>query len=158
MLRRELELFADYFQFYLQDDDERFGDLSKAWTDEAVERMLAVAPGVVGVGTARNMTVPIVVEVLDEEPAADFDQWEHVVEAGLEVQSGRLVVAGCTDYLPAAERLPVSVGIYRVRMSCCGLSTITENGLEGDDRYRVQLWQVARLEPPVVRKQGPRTA
>ena len=29
------EIFADYHQFYLQDDDESFGDLSKAWTEEA---------------------------------------------------------------------------------------------------------------------------
>lgn len=154
MSRHEFELFADYFQFYLQDDDERIGDLSDAWTQEAVERLLAVAPGVVGIGTARNMTVPVVVEVLGDEPAADFDAWEHVVEGGFELKSGRLVVAGCTDYFPDAARLPVPAGMYRVRMSCRGLTTISANGLDGDDNYRVQLWAVARLEPPALRKQA----
>ena len=154
MARREFELFADYFQFYLQDDDVGvgIGDLSDAWTQEAVERLLAVAPGVVGLGTARKMTVSVVIEVLDHEPDADFDQWEHVVEGGLELKTGRLVVAGCTDYFPGAARLPVAAGKYRVRMSCRGLTTISANGLDGDDRYRVQLWAVGMLEPPVLRK------
>ncbi len=52
------DLFADYFQFYLQDDDDSVGDLSEAWTEEAVERLLAVSRGVVGIATVRNMTVP----------------------------------------------------------------------------------------------------
>jgi hypothetical protein len=156
MSRHEFELFADYFQFYLQDEDERIGigDLSDAWTKEAAERLLAVAPGVVGIGTARNMTVPVVIEVLDHEPEADFDEWEHVVEGGLELKSGRLVVAGCTDYFPDAARLPVAAGTYRVRMSCRGFETISTNGLDGDDTYRVQLWAVERLEPPALRKQA----
>jgi hypothetical protein len=154
MLRHEFKLFADYSQFYLQDDEEGIGDLSEAWTPQASERLLAVAPGVVGIGTARNMTVPVVIEVLEHEPDADFDQWEHVVEGGLELKSGRLVVAGCTDYLPDAARVPVAAGKYRVRMCCRGLQTISANGLEGDDTYRVQLWAVAMLEPPAVRKQA----
>jgi hypothetical protein len=114
MLRREFELFVDYFQFYLQDDDVRLGDLSDAWTEEAVNRMLAVAPGVAGTGAARNMTVSVALEVLPAEPAADFDAWEHVVEGGLQVSSGRLVVAGCTDYFPDVARFPAPAGTYRV--------------------------------------------
>jgi len=41
----ELNLFADYFQFYLQDESAE-GDVSEAWTDEAVARMLAVTPSI----------------------------------------------------------------------------------------------------------------
>ena len=54
----KLEFFADYFQFYLQDDDPAFGNLAEAWTEDATQRLrIAVAPGIVGVGTARNDTV-----------------------------------------------------------------------------------------------------
>ena len=60
MMRRfEYTLFADYFQFYLQDESAG-GDLSNSWTQEAVDRLLAVAPGTLGVGTVRNMNVPVV--------------------------------------------------------------------------------------------------
>ena len=55
----QYDIFADYHQFYLQDDDQTFGDLSEAWTEEATERLLAVAPHVIGVGTVRNTTVPV---------------------------------------------------------------------------------------------------
>ena len=100
--RYQYELFADYFQFYLQDESVK-GDLSDSWTPEAVDRLLALAPGTVGVGTVRNMTVPVTVEVLNEPPPDDSDSWDHLVECTLEVSSGRIVVAGCTDYFPDAR-------------------------------------------------------
>jgi hypothetical protein len=40
MSRYKLTLFADYHQFYIQDETAD-GNLSDAWTDEAVERLLA---------------------------------------------------------------------------------------------------------------------
>lgn len=48
--RFEFKLFVDYFQFYLQ-DERASGDLSERWTQEAVDRLLATAPGTIGVGT-----------------------------------------------------------------------------------------------------------
>ena len=75
-------LFADYFQFYLQDEPVD-GNLSDAWTEEAVARLLAVGPGVVGIGTVRNMDVPVSVEVLDGEESVDLASWDHVVECVL---------------------------------------------------------------------------
>ena len=58
MASHSFELFADYHQFYLQDEGAA-GDLSDAWTDAAVAQLLAVAPGVVDVGTVRDTTVPV---------------------------------------------------------------------------------------------------
>src|SRR5262245_14606727 len=63
MQQHHFHLFADYHQFYVQDDDPSFGDLSKAWTEEAVARLMAVAPHVVSVGTARNTDVLVTVEI-----------------------------------------------------------------------------------------------
>ena len=93
----ELSLFADYFQFYIQ-DEAVMGDLSRIWDEEATARMLAIAPGTIGVGTARNMDVPVTVEICDQEPGDDVPEWDHVIEATLAVASGRIVVAGCSDY------------------------------------------------------------
>lgn len=87
MMRRfEYKLFADYHQFYLQDECVT-GDLSESWTQEAVDRLLAVARGTIGVGTVRNMTVPVVVEVADTEPDEDTTKWDQVNECDFEVQS-----------------------------------------------------------------------
>jgi len=138
----ELVLFADYFQFYIQDEAAK-GDLSQAWNEEATDRLLALAPGTVGIGTVRNMDVPITVDILEHAPADDFSEWDHVVEAGLDVTSGRIVIAGCTDYFPDAKRVEVPPGAYRVRVSYGALDTVSEDGLSGDDRYRLQLWLAA---------------
>ena len=76
--------------------------------------MLAIAPGIIGVGTVRNMNVPVTVEIRDQEPDVDVQAWDYVVEATLDVASGRIVVAGCSDYFPDAMRITVPPGSYRV--------------------------------------------
>jgi len=139
----EFELFADYFQFYLQDESVT-GDLSDSWTPEAVDRLLATAPGTIGVGTVRNMNVPVVVEVSDEDPGnGDTTDWDQVCECSVEVPSGRIVVAGCTDYFPDAARIDVSPGWYRARIYYGDLDSVSENGLEGKDHYQLVLWKAA---------------
>jgi len=114
MQKFEYTLFADYFQFYLQDENAE-SDLSDSWTPEAVDRFLAVAPGTIGVGTVRNMNVPVVVEVIDRQPDADLSAWDLVNECTLELPSGRVVIADCTDYLPDAARIDLTPGSYRTR-------------------------------------------
>lgn len=42
-----LNLSADYFQFYIQDEIVE-GDLSDSWDEEAVNRLLAIADGLLG--------------------------------------------------------------------------------------------------------------
>lgn len=150
MRRIEFELFADYFQFYLQDESAD-GNLGDSWTEEAVGRLLALAPGTVGVGTVRNMTVPVAVEVLDAEPGSDHDSWDHVTECSLKAPTGRIVIAGCTDSFPDAARIEVKPGTYRARISYGSLDTLSEDGLNGSDHYRVQLWPATAIEPRVIK-------
>jgi hypothetical protein len=47
MLMFEFDLFADYFQFYVQDEKAHRID-GDSWDADAVERMLAVAEGAIG--------------------------------------------------------------------------------------------------------------
>lgn len=146
----QLAIFADYFQFYIQDElaNDDFGSL---WTDEAVERLLATADHSIGIGTVRNMTVPVVVSLHAAEPEADFIEWDMVNEGSFTVRSGRVAVMGCTDHLPDAARLTLAPGPYRVRVSYAGLDSLSEDGLDGDDFYRVQLWP-APLAPVFIVK------
>lgn len=155
MRKFDYKLFADYFQFYLQDERAN-GDLSDAWTPEAVDRLLAIAPGTIGVGTARNMTVPVVVEISDTEPDEDLTPWDQVNECNLDVPSGRIVIAGCTDYFPDAARIEVSPGSYRARVYYGNLDALSDDHLDGDDHYRVVLWRAAPEGLKVLRqKQKP---
>src|SRR5262249_32525551 len=127
----QYEIFADYHQFYLQDDDQSFGDLSAAWTEEATDRLLAVAPHVIGVGTVRNMAVPVSVVVHESHPEIDSEQWDHITTASLQIDTGRIVVAGCTDYYPDAARISVEPGIYEAIICYSKLASLSADGLDG---------------------------
>jgi hypothetical protein len=153
MRRFEYQLFADYYQFYLQDESVK-GDLSESWSEEAVTRLLAVAPGTVGVGTLRNMVVPVTVELFDAQPESDLEEWDHVAECSLEVSTGRIVIAGCTDYFPDASRIDAEPGVYRVRISYGLLDTLSADELDGSDRYRVQLWRASLIEPRIIKQRA----
>jgi len=152
MRSHELKLFADYFQFYIQDEVVG-GDLSDAWTPEAVERMLAVSDGVVGFRTARNMDVPITLEFLGAEPKTNMAAFDHIADGSLVVKSGIIVVAGCTEDFAGAARFDLWPGTYRVRLSSSGFATLSGDGLEGQDHYLIQLWQAPAVQPTVL-KQG----
>jgi hypothetical protein len=155
MKRFELKIFADYFQFYLQDETAK-GDLSESWTAEAVNRHLAIAPGTIGVGTVRDTHVPVVVEIVDQVPDLYLSDWDQVNECTIEVSSGRIVIAGCTDYFPDALRIDVPPGSYRARVCYGQLNSVAANGLEGDDNYTIVLWS-ASPAPLTVLKQEPKS-
>jgi hypothetical protein len=74
MSKHTFQLFADYFQFYLQDESVR-GDLSEAWTKDAVARLVALAPGTIGIGTVRKMFVPVTLEISEKAPVTDLGVW-----------------------------------------------------------------------------------
>ena len=139
MQELSLMLFADYRQFYLQDDDARFGDLSDAWTQEATEKLIAIADHAIGVGTARSVDVPVHVTVTSVLPELVGADWDRINRADLVCDSGRIVVAGCTDYFPDATRIHVAPGEYEVLVAYKNLASLSEDGLEGDDSYHVFL-------------------
>jgi len=131
-------LFADYHQFYLT-GAERATDYSDGMTEQALAARLVWKDEVLAVVTARDMDVPITVEFFDAKPEIDLDNADHVVEAGLR-SSGTLAIAGCTDYFPDAARFSVPAGDLEARVVMTGLGTISEDGLDGHDRYVIQLW------------------
>ena len=149
----ELELFADYFQFYIQDESVD-GNLGDSWNEEAVNRLLALAPGTVGIGTARNMDVPVVLEIIDLEPnSLNEDFYDQINECSILISSGKLVIAGCTEYFRDAMRVELENGWYRVRISYANLTDLSEDGLDGNDRYDIQMWQENSERPVTILKQ-----
>lgn len=150
-MKYEFSIFADYFQFYLEDDNSET-DTSMIWTEQAINDLVAVAPGFVAIGTVRNMDVPVEVEIIASEPTEDLEQWDHVTECSVSVSSGRLVVIGCTDYREEAVRIELTPDTYRVRIYYGDLDTLSLNGLDGDDHYRIVMWPGENLPPRVVKR------
>ncbi len=151
MTEYQYELFADDYQFYLQ-DEQADGDLSDSWSQSAVDSLLALAPGTIGVGTERNMTVPVTVQVAAEPPNEDMGNWDQVNECNLSVPSGQIVVAGCNEYFMEAARIRVAPGLYRARIFYGGLNSLSEDGLEGTDHYKIVLWPGDAIEPRILKR------
>jgi len=152
MAEYQFDLFADYYQFYLQ-DEQAAGDLSNSWTEQAIKDRLALAPGTIGIGTARNTTVPVMVVIHSSAPDEENPaRWSHINECSLDLPSGRIVVAGCTDYFPDASRIDVKPGQYRARIYYGGLDTISEDGLAGSDNYKIVLWPDSQIEYQVLKR------
>lgn len=131
-------LFADYHQFYLTDTGGGT-DYSPEVTDEGIARRIVCLDGVLVIFTERNMDVPVRVELYETEPALEFGDTDHVVEGGFR-SAGTVAIAGCTDYLPDAARFPAPPGDLKAVVVFAGLDTLSEDGLEGEDRYTVHLW------------------
>jgi hypothetical protein len=159
----ELTLFADYHQIHAFDEGSQT-DLGDAWTDRAVADQLAVGPDAVAFGTTVNVDIAVTVVVLDEPPADDSGEFDHVVEASLRCSSGRLVVMGCTDYEPDARRFPVTAGSLRLRASRSNLERAYLSDIDsGNDpqtmeRLRLQVWPAAAGAPAVVKRWQPPAA
>ncbi|MGU3496853.1 hypothetical protein ACLBXM_22645 [Xanthobacteraceae bacterium A53D] len=132
------ELMADYHQIYLADAAAPPA-LAQQWTEETVRRRMLADARMVTFSTARNMTVPVCVELHTAEPKVDVASSDHAVQGSL-TTSGMLVIAGLTDYLPDAKRISVPAGRLCALALSTGLGTLSANGLEGADRYTVHLW------------------
>jgi hypothetical protein len=105
-----------------------------------------------------NVGVDVEVCVGAESPALDLAPFDHVVEVRLEVPSGRLVVMGCTDYLPDAARTDVPPGWVPPPRAEAELGVGHRGGHRSDEfeemmeRIRIDVWPAA-FAPVTVLKQ-----
>jgi hypothetical protein len=149
---KKLEVFADYHQFYLWDRDMNPA-APEDYTDEDVLHRVKAGPHVVVIQPERDMEVAVDVEIHDAEPACDPDEWDHIAEASLHLPTGHLQIHECTGG-PVAD-FKVEPGWYRVRSFHGGFDTIDEDGLDGDDYYKVVLWPAPAAGVVVVKQFAP---
>ena len=142
----ETEIYASHMQFYVVDPHAEYRtDL--VWNGSGLQRHHGVSNGIVAVGTVGYCSLPVRIELWHSEPPGDLDDWDHVVEASLEVASGRVSLEG-VEGPGELEPLDVPAGEYRVRSSAAGLDGAEE---DGGDRYRLQLWPAPFADPDVLR-------
>ncbi len=156
MTPQRLDIFADYSQFYLC-DPEHVEDWSALWNDQSMADQLIAMTTTVVFGTNRNFTVPV--DLYRHDTRTDVDNLaaaaDHAVLASIVCRSGKLKLAGCTDYLPDAHGFDAVPGAYGVFYAGHKLATV--NGLDGEDRYDVHLWPVSDTIPMrVLRRHPPR--
>lgn len=153
MSRYYFPIFADYFAFEIL--DEGTSSPADVWNEKTLLDRIAVAKGAIVISTVRNMTVSVIIEILNSDDfnnAQFLDSWDHVVECSIDVLSGTLVILGTTDYYPDAARIIVPPNTYQAKIYYGGLSTLSENGLDGNDVYWIVLQPGVPISPRVIKQ------
>ncbi|MEV7636920.1 competence protein ComJ [Pseudarthrobacter enclensis] len=133
----EFNLFTDYHQFTVSDPTADFSNLWEKWTDATIESMFVQGDRYIAVGTARDFNAPVLVR-LDSERSFTGTV-DRVMTGTLEVPSGVIEVSGPTDNGMTGGKIEVPPGSYRVEVRYFNLGSISDDGIEGDDRYMVTL-------------------
>ena len=153
----ELIVFADNFQFQLQDQSEE-PEFPDEWSESLASQLFVSGDRVVGIGTVRDLDVEVTVIIhsdpMDENKihsmpdCADFD---HVVQTNIYLPSGRMVVTGCTESYDEVSKMELPPGAYGMRIFWSNLDSTDELGFEGDDHYKIELWPETFLEEQVIK-------
>jgi hypothetical protein len=137
-----LSFYTSYRQFYFVDRDAE-GDTSGPdfWTKEAFERGLAVADGVLGVGTASYGDIRCFFQFAYSEPTLPLSPWQRVVEASIRITKGRYAILNCPDFGVEHEGT-CPLGDYRLRVYGVFLDQLVEHTAGDDylDFYWLVLW------------------
>ncbi|MEZ2337509.1 hypothetical protein AB6735_17825 [Mucilaginibacter sp. RCC_168] len=148
-----LDFFTKHNQFYLCDSAYKSNTGSDTfWTPEAYHDRLGVDYDILGIGIESYGHVKAELEILDSaDPQTDFSQYDHVVEAGITIQSGLLQVLNFPDY-KSYLKLIIKPGKYRVRVYSSALSNVDPEGDEGQDHYKITMWPDSRMERKVLKQ------
>jgi len=148
-----LDFFTKHNQFYLCDSAYKSNTGSDTfWTPEAYHDRLGVDYDILGIGIESYGHVKADLEILDSaDPQTDFSQYDHVVEAGITIQSGLLQVLNFPDY-KSYLKLIITPGKYHVRVYSSGLSNVDPEADEGQDHYKITIWPDSRMERKVLKQ------
>lgn len=142
MQNNDFILFAEYFQFYVR--DAASDDMPPVhWNPDDESNMVIVSDTVIAVRTVRELDVCVAVEILSQKPNdEDMDEWDHVVECGLELSSGKLTLGNVSDDELSLNSMEVEPGFYGMRIYFGSLDAIDGEGFEGDDSYHLSFWLI----------------
>jgi hypothetical protein len=143
---------ADHHQVSFYDEDAPTGT-DGGWSDADEAWMLAFEPGQIALGPARENPVPVTFAYAPARPEVDLGPWDHAVEFGVSLPSGRIVVFNSSE-TDEDVRLGVPPGDYGFLFLAGGLDIVDEGKLDGDDRYRVVLWPGEVPDEPRVLKRA----
>ncbi len=147
----KLKFFTEYYQFYILDKDSKAETDSKNfWTPQADVAKIAVEEGILGITVGKYAEIDVEVNVLETQKSQrNFDEFEHIVEASIDVPSGVLLIQNCTSFETILE-LNLAPQTYAVRCYSAKLSSI--EGDVGDDFYVIEIWATEKFERKVLKQ------
>lgn len=151
-LRYTFSIPCDHFQFTVE-DLHAVQDSSDIWDDAAADAMVAVAPGLIAIGTVRfGGVIDLEIELHSIRPVLDFTDWDQVVECGIDVRSGQLLITHPEGLLSEASQLIMPARTYRALILFGNLQRVVDNNAAtGDDHYRIVLWPDSVVMPRILK-------
>jgi hypothetical protein len=151
MTNYRFDFYTQYHQFNICDKDSPMDTESgEFWTDEAFDDRLAMELGVIGVGTECYGPVKGELVLLDKENTEfDLKSYDHIVEAGLKIDSGFIQIQNCPNSSIELE-VKVQPDSYRFRIYSSNLASV--DGDEGDDFYKIEVWKDSNLDKRVIKR------
>lgn len=142
---------SSHHQFYLCDKTSLLeSDVDDFWTTEAFDSKLAIGDGILGVGTASYSRCKGELMVLDRKnDKIDYEQYDHIVEGGLQVPSGILQILDCSSRNVQLQ-INIDPGTYRVRVYSSNFASVIDD--DGDDFYKIEVWPSEEVERLVLKQ------
>jgi hypothetical protein len=146
---QDLVVYSEYGQFQLADRD---SPAIFDWDAAASERHLAIGQDVLSVATTTMFGEVVVrVEAWGNQPPIDPGASDHIVEASIELSTGRASITSLSSDIALDHAL--QPGWFRVRAEGRNLAEgdFGNPDRKGHDTYLLRLWPEAAA-PPVVLK------
>lgn len=151
--RYKLDFFTSENQFYLCDSAfaAETGDTS-FWSYRAYNDRLAIADDIVGISTESFGHIKAELDVLDAPSREkDFKKYDHVVEGGLKLSSGIMMILNHPDFKIELKAI-VTPGRYRIRVYSYDLKNINTQEDEGPDHYKIEIWTSNDMKRKVLKQ------
>lgn len=132
-----LDFYTQYNQFYIVDSE--YKDSEKdIWADSALVNRLGVNENLLAVFTGSYGPIKGQLEIKnDGSNIGNLDEYDHVVEGKIDIDTGFLQVQDCPTS-SVVQEVELPSGLYNVRVYSKGLTTV--QGDEGNDFYRIVIW------------------
>ena len=155
-MKQKFNFYTQYNQFYLEDKEKKENTNSgDFWSDEAFNAKLEMVYGIVAIGTHSYGNIKGEIEILDKPVEnIDFKLYDHIVEGGINVESGELQILDCPTSSVELE-LKVKPGKYRVRIYGSNFASVKETDLAHDtdnDFYKIEMWPDNNMERKVLKQ------
>jgi len=79
----------------------------------------------------------------------NLDQYDHIVEAGIEIKSGVVQILDCPN---SSVELEVNVIPAFIESEFSSINLASVEGDEGDDFYKIEIWPSSAMERKVLKR------
>jgi hypothetical protein len=152
-MKFDFSVLIDHFQFYIVDANaDRQIKYDLIWDEHSIDLCVAVAPGLIAIGTARyGGCTHVSIELNGTRPVDALESWDQVVECGISISSGDILVTGPEGESESIKHITLPTGDYSARVYFANLDAVVdEMSREGQDHYRIVLWKGSVLKPAII--------